>query len=114
MNAPDLNSSYVLGQRAARITEQSAVALRQKPSLWGRAEHCLKTDSETKVGDVKATGGSVRELLWTKWAQRGQLCTTADEKLNPRLESEKRNSRKDREQSYILIRHQHFLLGKNT
>ena len=41
--------------------------------------------------DVNAMGGSVRDLLGAKWAQRGQLCTMAEEKLNPRLEPEKRN-----------------------
>ena len=39
VNAPDLNSSHALGQRAALIAEQSTGPLGQKPSLRGRAEH---------------------------------------------------------------------------
>lgn len=38
---------------------------------------------------------SVRDLLGAKWAQLGKLCE-AEEKLNPRPESEKRNPERRR------------------
>ena len=78
-------------------------------ALWGRShlyggelnmpENRLLSSSKSRV--CQSNGRECQGLLGAKWAQRGNS-TAADENLNPRLRSKKRNPRKGWERSDIL------------